>query len=423
MILLTIFLLTFTFSIPHTISIRLFFETVLVLIAIKIYFSKNKIEINKPSMFVLTMIIWCTIHSLLISQQKFYSLQELNSQKLRPFLLFITVYILSQNTRWKIILWAFIAGLTSIVFFHFFSVVYQAIVIKSIPWQYTIVGNEKHDISLITNLTYGVWLSTFIANYSKFHYSKLTKLSLLILFLAFFVFLTIQINARNGIIGFLGITTTILFFTMYSNFFLLKKQFQILLITIISTSFVGVFMLSIKTDSRWKYFYDSVSYALTINTFTDYKNVGAIPPHPENKAIDGSAFERTLMLKEGIIMSVKYPWGYGVGRATYDTMMKNDFGVGRQQSTHSGILDWTLELGYLGLILWICFLYSVLKFAFIEWKNYKNYYSLISCIFIIGFFSRSLIEAIVMRTHFFEMYMMILGILSARITRFSFGIK
>lgn len=412
------FLLTIVFAIPESISMRQLLELLLLIVTFYTLINIKSININLSLLFLALIAFWVIFHTVFISHQPDYSLRELNSQRLRPITLFMLAYILSQHERWKLLLYAFIYGLAAILVTQLITASYQWMVTGSIPFQYTIMGNEKHDISLINNLFYGLVLSFFIYKLmANWHLTEVRKKYLIWFTWYFLLTLLIltQINARNGFIGFIGLTLTVLMLTCYQYFLKLNRSIQVTSITLLATLFIGIMSLSVLTDSRWHGFFNSAKLAFTTDTFKDYKAIGAFPSSAQGMDLDGSAFERVTMIKEGILLTFKYPMGYSVGRATYDTLMKNDYGVGRQQATHSALIDWTLEIGYIGLFLWLCLLSSIFIPAFRNWRRDKSLYDLYTCVIILGFFSRALFDSIVMRTHFFEMFMFILGILAARV--------
>jgi len=78
--------------------------------------------------------------------------------------------------------------------------------------------------------------------------------------------------------------------------------------------------------------------------------------------------------------------------------------------SHSSVIDWSLEVGIPGLLLWLAFIWGLMRRGLRSWFRDKNPSGLLLLFVVSGFFGRSIVDSN-MRDHMMEMFMMLLGIL------------
>jgi O-antigen ligase len=108
------------------------------------------------------------------------------------------------------------------------------------------------------------------------------------------------------------------------------------------------------------------------------------------------------------------PFGIGYGGDSFGRAFKKIYPeYGKKEyhgrDSHSAILSLTIGIGIPGLMLWLVFVYTVVKVSIKNFKESYNYFSIMTLFIIMGMFSRSFVDTN-MRDHVFLQYMIILGI-------------
>ena len=103
--------------------------------------------------------------------------------------------------------------------------------------------------------------------------------------------------------------------------------------------------------------------------------------------------------------------GIGYGRNVFGHAIQKYEGDNliRGWHSHSGIIDFTIGVGVIGLILWMYFIGKIIYYSSINYITQGNYYSLLSVFIASGYFIRSIVDSN-MRDHMFKQFFLILGI-------------
>ncbi|MDD5241108.1 MAG: O-antigen ligase family protein [Sulfuricella sp.] len=242
------------------------------------------------------------------------------------------------------------------------------------------------------------------------------------------LFCTYVLGARNGMIGIVFLFLSCLVLYGYHR----RAEMNML---ILGTSLLigvagitGFTWLTVKADSRWQSFVETVPIAWDTKTHKAWLETPNDPHEPFNryintkhpfpklhngKEIDVSAYERISWIKEGMILLFEHPLGFGYSRTAFSDglMLKYPGEAPPGKHSHSGLVDMALGVGVPGLFLWFGFLGSVLTLG---WKGFfHNHRSAgLALIFIVtGFFGRSLVDSN-LQDHVMEQFMFLVGLLA-----------
>ena len=103
--------------------------------------------------------------------------------------------------------------------------------------------------------------------------------------------------------------------------------------------------------------------------------------------------------------------GIGYGRNIFGRAIAKYEGNNliRGWHSHSGIIDFTIGVGIIGLVLWIFFISKIIFYGAFNYLSQGNYYSLLGVFITSGFFIRSIVDSN-MRDHMFKQFFLLLGI-------------
>jgi O-antigen ligase len=105
-------------------------------------------------------------------------------------------------------------------------------------------------------------------------------------------------------------------------------------------------------------------------------------------------------------------FGIGFGRNVFGHAIQKyekDLDNLRGYHSHSGIIDFTIGVGIIGLFLWLFFVGRIVVSSALIFVNSGHYFSLMSLFITSGFFMRSIVDSN-MRDHMFKQFFLILGI-------------
>jgi len=419
--------LIFILNIPHTIAVRNGLVYILLIVLVS-YAYQNRTEVKKylfnnkhlQKIYIILSILtfYILLHAIFISHEPLWSLDEFRGQWITPIGYFIVGSLLAvYSTKNKILSKETI--LTILFYSMFIHVLYIDLVALD-KWLQT-----KQLISRYGGLTGSPVLTNYLTNIllamiiSEIIYrlkvaKEVLKISnpLLGFFLVLTIFSSFFEGMRHGSIAlvFLGFTGIVLF--LYKN----KEYSKRMKLTISMLLFVVMLMplaYNIKYDSRWGSLTETINISLDTEGNKYWLNRKFEIPKLENgKNVSGSNYERMAWAYQGSKFILEDPIGIGFGRNSFghacEIRYPNEVGS-RGKTTHSSLIDFTIGIGIVGLILWIGFLYAILRQTIISFKKQINYDAMFVFFITTGFFTRSIVDAN-MRDHMFLQFMIMLGI-------------
>jgi hypothetical protein len=114
--------------------------------------------------------------------------------------------------------------------------------------------------------------------------------------------------------------------------------------------------LGLRNDHRWKEFDEAAAVAFDTTHNLGWLDESKYPrPRMSNgQPVDHSAYMRLAWAKIGLEQVAVYPWGLGYGHKAFGWAVNRSYNAQTgHESSHSGLLDFTLANGIPGIVLWL----------------------------------------------------------------------
>ncbi|SDI49286.1 O-antigen ligase family protein [Propionivibrio dicarboxylicus] len=188
-----------------------------------------------------------------------------------------------------------------------------------------------------------------------------------------------------------------------------------LVITLVALLGIGGW-LSVHSDSRWSGLQEAAEIAFDTENHLAWRDSKTYP-RPLTKAgdpVEESAYLRLAWAKVGVEQIALYPLGLGYGHKALGWAVERSYGVSTGlESSHSGLIDFTLANGIPGLVLWLA-LTAALTLA--GWRGFRQYGSpagLMLTLSVIAYLVRCLLDGHLSGFRL-EMYAFFVGVLIVR---------
>jgi len=422
-------LLIFVLSIPGSIALRNVLS-VFLLISLVIIWFKNKttvISLIKNNNFrnialvLLVLTLYIFIHSMFLSHETDWSLGEFKSHWLYPMLYFIIGILLAfftkiNNSFSKELL------ITYLFFGMFAHVLYIDMVALekfmqsgNLISRYGGITGSPATVNFLTNILIAMIFSEVIYRIrAKKNVLKVSN-NMLLAILVFCLLSSMIEGIRFGVVSlfFLGVSATVLFLLNNDSFVKKSKWiFSIAFITLISIPII----FNAINDPRWNSLIETIPIAFDTDTNMHWSDLSKkLPKLSNGELVAGSNYLRLAWLAKSLEYIKKEPLiGIGYGRNSFGHAIQKYEGIdsARGKHSHSGILDFTISTGLIGLMLWLVFIGLIVAFSLKRFLIDSSYFALVSFFITTGFFFRSIVDSI-MRDHVFQQFMLMLGIFLA----------
>lgn len=417
-------LLLFILPVPNIIALRNFFFYLLFL-SLVIYFFKTKQYNNIFNFFkyykriYLSLVIltfWIFSFSVIFSHEFLWSLDEFRGQWLTPLLYLTTSVLLAvfiiQNKYYIIY--------TNLIFFtlfiHIFYIdiyaIYNYLETGDLIRRFAGIMGSSTNANYITNILLAFLVTEIIIRIKVKEKILFVNNFILFLLVISVLFSSVIEAMRNGSVAivFLAIMTITLLFVNDKTYPMKIK---------VSFSLVLIFLLlipisyNVKTDPRWATLIDTIPVALdTENNKYWLNRKYGLPKLTDGREMDsGSNYERISWMYVGGQIILENPLGIGFGRNVFGHALELKYGKDAQRGyhSHSGIIDFTLGVGIIGLFIWVFFIFSIIRVCIYSFKTKQSYYAILTFFLTTGFVTRSLVDSN-MRDHMFLLFMFFLGL-------------
>lgn len=411
-ILLLTSILFFIWSIPNMTSKRnIIIYSLLFLLLF--YIKKNDLgiidylkKIKIIFFIILLLLIWMVIQAFFISTDTYYVLNEIRGQFLSALVcFFIGILLVNINFNFlskKILInTLFFSGFLHLVI-NLIYFLYNYISYGNILYRFEFLIRID-EISFYTNLLYIFFLSEVYCRVkSKSSFLIGNNFFLVFIFMIFILSVSIQ-GMRLGVITF--ISTSFFFFLLLV--FSIKETLlkKILYISILLGSLLILFNFSLEKDKRWNSFFETLE--LTLNDDSLYwlnRHKYTAPKLKDGKKVDLSNYLRVAQQINGYKLITEYPEGVGFSRRAYKEALLKKYNDGFGHP-HSGLINFILGIGIPGLMIYILFLFTVLKIVL----QRKHIYLFFFCIFlIISYHSRTIID-MTFQNHMLQIFFFLIG--------------
>jgi O-antigen ligase len=166
---------------------------------------------------------------------------------------------------------------------------------------------------------------------------------------------SVTLLARNAvIINALLVIASVLIFVVIKRKTLGRVVVPSMLVLFLVIGSLG--WAGLRSDVRWQGFMESAAAALDTKTNMAWLDMQAYPlPLMKNgQNVDESAYFRLAWAKVGVEQIAQYPLGLGYGHKAFGWAVNRSYHVQTgHESSHCGLLDFTLANGIPGLILWL----------------------------------------------------------------------
>lgn len=361
------------------------------------------------------------IHSLTLSSNTQWSLQEFSGQWLKALLLLLMGFMLAwQAVRSRCMenLLGLVVGLLALpVLFTLLDGCWMWWRDGAIPFGIARLTGSRTGTSYLNNLLLAFLAVDLLARVGQGNRPLLSWSLPWVLAMGILGLLcTWLLATRNGNIGVLFLLSSSLLLYLIHHWYQLPKR-RLLAFLLLSVAAVVIFIsVSYRTDARWSRFLETAPIAWDIDHHDAWRKpineTAQMPVLDGGEVAEGSAYLRLSWIHSGLRLVAEYPLGVGYGRNAYGHAMSLYYHEPYTGHSHSGLLDWTLGLGIPGLLLWLCVLALLFRHGWRAWFLWRSPSGLMMIFLVSGFFGRSLLDSN-MRDHMMEMAFFLFGLLLA----------
>jgi len=396
-------LLVLVWPMPHIIAIRnidiglLFIFTLFNYCKHKNYFYFfNFSKLNKILFLLIVIFLLWTIFISLVSPFRNYCLKELYRQFIPPIILIFISFFIINSDFVKIKNQIFITIFVTLMIFPMYHALYSIhffLTHHHFPFRsYGItVGLDEINFLMPYLLTFfAVEIIFRILNKKTILPFSNSLLGLLFLISIFSLYVQAK---RNGIISILFLIISVVFFVKLIHKQITKKFILLSLVGLTLGS--ALLYLDIKEDKRWDTLKATFKLVFIQDNMAGLKGIrGPLPKLPNGQRADNSNYERLFMIKEGLKLIIEHPLGYGYARNIYGKAMSKKYHVHIATFSHSGVIDWGIGLGIIGLIIWSAICFLILYISFKNFVKYQSYFALLTFFLTTSFYFRMFLDSI-----------------------------
>ena len=421
------FILLIIWSIPHTIALRYSLMSASLLCCLSVASVRQalwtQLRHSRTLWLYLLLSLWLLIQVPTVALHPGETLEELRGQWLKSslaLLLGMAVMYLGRHQassgRAQVLNGVFVA-LGCAVLIQALDYLWAWGVYGESPFNSTGVFNGKVQVSYLANLFLLLCMAEAFSRLSGggryFQVPSLLLAGWALLAAA----VTFFSGARNGLIGLVLLCMSTGLLVLYYAPASIRRSHRMggfVALLLLAGTLTG---LHLKTDSRWARFVESTAYSFHTDTVLSWLDAKRYP-YPilsDGQPLDDSAYERTAWIIVGMKLSAEHPLGVGFTRKAYSNAVMEKYGVAVRHS-HSGLVEYTLGMGWPGMALWGAFLLAVFAQGLRRLLKHHDTLALTSMFLISGFAGRMVIENIT-RDHMMEMFMFLIGLVLAALMR------
>jgi len=417
--------LIFILSVNGTMALRntlaIIFLVSLVILVAKGRANLDAIFKNKEFRWIMGSLIvfvsYILFHSIYLSHEMLWSLSEFKSHIFYPAVYFMMGIILaayiSQSkhaTRETLITILFYSLFIHILYLDLVAIdklFHDGVMMR----RYGGLMDSPVQPNYITNILLAMIIAEFVYRLRVGKQVLKVPNGVLYLFLVSCIFSTFVEALRLGDIAlvFLGIGSSMAF--LYKN-----NQYSIKVKRLIATGLIVILTIplayNLNTDPRWAKLIETIPLAIDVSNSQHWLNKDFPAPKTESgHEVKGSNYERIAWGVKALEYSKKDPMGVGFGRNAFGHALERRHPklAQRGKTAHSSILDLTVGAGIFATLLWLFFVYRIVKPSIKKFEKDYDYFALLALFITMGYVGRSFVDAN-MRDHMFLQFMIILGI-------------
>jgi hypothetical protein len=195
--------------------------------------------------------------------------------------------------------------------------------------------------------------------------------NILILFLLLAILSSFYlVDGKNGFLYFI---TCFLFFIIGAVFKYKSSIKKIILMLVFSVFVLFIARQHFLNEPAWQHLDTDIQIALDTDKYDHWKHSDqtVILRNEYGQRVSETTYLRIAWLKEGLLLAIKYPMGYGLIQDSFKYLGKKEWDDASLTHSHWGWLDLTLGLGIPGLVITVLAVFN----AFNKCLKSKNYYA------------------------------------------------
>ena len=432
-------LLFFIWPIPHSTTVR---DLLLVaVLGVGIYLVRHARQpitfpdaLRLPVVLIGLLTLWMLAVAVFISTETAWTLSEIKGQWLRALLalaagaLAATAFAHDATGERRLV------GVVCLaLLFHVVAVDFTSIWIFLTEVLLNPDIEQKHLPTRIAGLTGGSDKSNYLSNMMLYLLlaETFTRLAyrrtflpvgnrVLALLLAITLFSIFVEAMRNGVIE---VTLILLLLTavfIHVTRERVNKRLLIAGVLSLLVLLVGLGYFNYRITPGWKTLVETVPIALDTDTHKAWLSWNS-GRHPLPRLEDGSEvgwsnYMRIARFKVGLELTREQPLGIGFGRNAFAHAVKIKYNEHQSSHSHSGLIDLAIGVGFPGTLLWIGFLFSLLRLAWGRTIGYRSYPALLLLLIVSGFGIRMIVDSII-RDHMLQQFFFLVGLFAVLSTR------
>lgn len=419
--------LLFIFSLPHVMALRSLLLVAAFLVCVRAFW--RTLRAKQSTLVFVTMVyallqIWMLVVALFIADQPTLSLLEWERQWLTTTLSLIigmglAAMLMRAHPRQPLT----VIALTVAVPVAILVVVNNTVVLYAMIRQGAFITHHPGITDHTANIGYAIALlaplliADILSRIVK--HTRLLPLTVWGSSLAWLmvVFALVTATSRNGLLTLLLVIILgggVILYELGKIYTLKRIAAVFLMVITLIAGYVGI---AFETDPRWHNFLETVPIAWNIDRDTLWLNYDQqnMPLTPSGKVVEASAYYRIAWAHEAWRMLLAHPWGTEISRNTFHDLVLTKYGNAQMSHSHNGWLDFGLNFGFPGLLLWAAFFFLLARRGWRTWKKHREPLGLALTLLVILFTFRALLDSI-FRDHMVEQFMLVAGLLLGALT-------
>lgn len=276
------------------------------------------------------------------------------------------------------------------------------------PWLDTFSGHSPDKFSYVNNTLAALLVAEVSQRLLCKNRWLACSTATLVLGFAAMLLCSYWLQMRNGNVG-------LLLLLVLASLMLAIRMFQRIgpipvivgaLGVMIGLSALGYVML--RSDARWQKLVQTIPVALDTETHRVWLlRDNNYPLMADGETVDISAYERLAWGKEGVKLIADNPMGTGYNRNAFGDGVDRKYeqqGKARGGHAHSGVVDFAIANGIVGLGLWLCFLVSIFYAGWQAFRGNQVALGLTIMFLVSGFAGRSIVDSNI-RDHVLQQFL------------------
>lgn len=177
---------------------------------------------------------------------------------------------------------------------------------------------------------------------------------------------------------------------------------------LVSSAIVGT---ALRSDSRWQGFSEAAAVAFDTQNNMAWldREKYPLPLMRNGQPVEESAYSRLAWAKVALEQIQRYPLGLGYGHKAFGWAVNSSYNVKTgHESSHSGLLDFTLANGIPGLLLWLALSATLIRSGWRAFRDRHSSIGLMLAFTVIAYLVRCLVDGHLSGFRL-EMYALLVG--------------